>query len=167
MIKVKIVNGLALELKAQTEAGEALKALGVASDHRVVAALVDGEMLDLSRPLAQDCTIAPILLDSPEGLTIMRHSAAPHHGRGGALPLPGAESPSARPSKAAFTTISRRRSPSLPRTWKKSRAACGNWWPRTSRSPGTKNHENRPSPLSRRRVKPIRSNYCRKSPRKP
>ena len=76
MIKVKLINGLALELKAQTEAGEALKALGVASDHRVVAALVDGEMLDLSRPLAQDCTIAPILLDSPEGLTIMRHSAA-------------------------------------------------------------------------------------------
>ena len=68
MIKVKLINGLALELKAQTEAGEALKALGVASDHRVVAALVDGEMLDLSRPLAQDCTIAPILLDSPRGL---------------------------------------------------------------------------------------------------
>ena len=76
MIKVKIVNGLALELELKTEAGEALKALGVASDHRVVAALVDGEMADLSRPLAQDCTIAPILLDSPEGLTIMRHSAA-------------------------------------------------------------------------------------------
>ncbi len=76
MIKVKLVNGLALELEVQTEAGKALKALGVASDHRVAAALVDGEMVDLARPLARDCTIAPIGLDSPEGLTIMRHSAA-------------------------------------------------------------------------------------------
>ena len=42
----------------------------------MVAARVDGEMVDLSRPLAQDCTLAPIRLDSPEGLEIMRHSAA-------------------------------------------------------------------------------------------
>jgi len=69
-------QGPALELPVPIEAGEALKALGVPSDRRVVAARVDGEMVDLSRPLARDCTIAPIPLDSPEGLTIMRHSAA-------------------------------------------------------------------------------------------
>ena len=33
-------------------------------------------MTDLSRPLDQDCTIEPIPLDSPEGLEILRHSAA-------------------------------------------------------------------------------------------
>ena len=76
MIKVKLLQGPALELQVQIEAGEALKALGVSSDRRVAAARVDGEPVDLSRPLAQDCTIAPIPLDSPEGLTIMRHSAA-------------------------------------------------------------------------------------------
>jgi threonyl-tRNA synthetase len=76
MIKVKLEQGPALELPVPIEAGEALKALGVPSDRRVVAARVDGEMVDLSRPLARDCTIAPIPLDSPEGLTIMRHSAA-------------------------------------------------------------------------------------------
>ena len=76
MIKVKLLQGPALELQVQIEAGEALKALGVSSDRRVVAARVDGEPMDLSRPLAQDCTLAPIPLDSPEGLTIMRHSAA-------------------------------------------------------------------------------------------
>jgi threonyl-tRNA synthetase len=76
MIKVKLMQGPALELQVQIEAGEAMKALGVSSDRRVVAARVDGEMVDLSRPLARDCTIAPIPLDSPEGLTIMRHSAA-------------------------------------------------------------------------------------------
>ena len=41
-----------------------------------MAARVDGDLVDLSRPLATDCTIAPIRLDSPEGLEIMRHSAA-------------------------------------------------------------------------------------------
>ena len=76
MIKVKLEQGPALELEARIEAGEALKALGVSSDCRVVAARVDGEPVDLSRPLERDCTIAPIPLDSPEGLTILRHSAA-------------------------------------------------------------------------------------------
>ncbi len=76
MIKVKLTQGAALELRDHIEAGEALKALGASTDHRVVAARVDGEMVDLSRPLAGDCTIAPIPLDSPEGLTILRHSAA-------------------------------------------------------------------------------------------
>ena len=32
--------------------------------------------MDLSLPLSTDCTLAPIRLDSPEGLEIMRHSAA-------------------------------------------------------------------------------------------
>ncbi len=76
MIKVKLMQGPALELRDRIEAGEALKALGVSSDRGVAAAQVDGEMVDLSRPLVGDCTIAPIPLDSPEGLTIMRHSAA-------------------------------------------------------------------------------------------
>ena len=37
---------------------------------------MDGELLDLTRPLAHDCALAPVSLDSPEGLEIMRHSAA-------------------------------------------------------------------------------------------
>ncbi|MGD0828213.1 MAG: threonine--tRNA ligase, partial [Desulfobaccales bacterium] len=76
MIKVKLEQGPALELQARVEAGEALKALGVSSDRRVVAARMDGEPVDLSRLLERDCTIAPIQMGSPEGLTIMRHSAA-------------------------------------------------------------------------------------------
>ena len=42
----------------------------------MVAARINGDLVDLSRPLSGDCTIAPIRLDSPEGLEIMRHSAA-------------------------------------------------------------------------------------------
>jgi threonyl-tRNA synthetase len=41
-----------------------------------VAARINGEMVDLSRPLTQDCTLVPISLDSPEGLEIIRHSTA-------------------------------------------------------------------------------------------
>ncbi|MCX5890227.1 MAG: threonine--tRNA ligase [Deltaproteobacteria bacterium] len=54
---------------------EALKNLKK-TDRRLAAARVDGEPADLSRALTQDCTIAPIPADSPEGLEIMRHSAA-------------------------------------------------------------------------------------------
>jgi hypothetical protein len=43
MIKVKLEQGPALELRDRIEAGEALKALGVSSDRGVAAARVDGE----------------------------------------------------------------------------------------------------------------------------
>ncbi len=76
MIKVKLEQGPALELKAPIKAGDALQALGASLDRRVVAARVDGEMVDLSRALTADCTIAAVPVNSPEGLTIMRHSAA-------------------------------------------------------------------------------------------
>ncbi|MGP8051922.1 MAG: threonine--tRNA ligase [Desulfobaccales bacterium] len=76
MIKVKLEQGPALELRDRIEAKDALKALGASLDRRVVAARVDGEMVDLSRALTGDCTIAAVPVDSPEGLTIMRHSAA-------------------------------------------------------------------------------------------
>jgi threonyl-tRNA synthetase len=42
----------------------------------VVAARADGQFLDLARPLRRDCTLAPVPVTSPEGLEIMRHSAA-------------------------------------------------------------------------------------------
>ncbi|MCX5891943.1 MAG: threonine--tRNA ligase [Deltaproteobacteria bacterium] len=46
------------------------------TDQRLAAARVDGELADLSRALTRDCAIVPIPLESPEGLGILRHSAA-------------------------------------------------------------------------------------------
>jgi threonyl-tRNA synthetase len=76
MIKVSLDRGPSRTLPDASTAAQALEALGVSLDRQVVAARVNGEAVDLSQPLAQDCTIAPIALDSPEGLEIMRHSAS-------------------------------------------------------------------------------------------
>ncbi len=76
MIKVTLDHGESLETPENVTVAQALKDLQVKTDRRVLAARVDGEPVDLTRPLARDCTISPIAADSPEGLEIMRHSAA-------------------------------------------------------------------------------------------
>ena len=76
MIKVQLDQGPAVEMAAGVTVAQALQDLRIKTDRRLVAVRVDGELMDLSRGLAQDCTITPISLDSPEGLEIIRHSAA-------------------------------------------------------------------------------------------
>jgi threonyl-tRNA synthetase len=76
MIKVTLDQGPTITLEPGATVAQALQALEAGADRQVVAARINGEMMDLSRPLTQDCTIAPISSDSPEGLEIMRHSAA-------------------------------------------------------------------------------------------
>ncbi len=76
MIRVQLDQGPAVEMAAGVTVAQALQDLQVKTDRRVVAARVNGEAMDLSRPLDRDCTITPVPLDSPEGVEIMRHSAA-------------------------------------------------------------------------------------------
>ena len=76
MIKVTLDQGSTITLAPGATAAQAFEALGLGKDSPVVAARINGDRVDLSQPLAGDCTIAPIRLDSPEGLEIMRHSAA-------------------------------------------------------------------------------------------
>jgi threonyl-tRNA synthetase len=76
MIKVTLDHGGTIDLEPGATAAQALQALSAAPHRQVVAARINGDLVDLSRLLTQDCTIAPIRLDSPEGLEIMRHSAA-------------------------------------------------------------------------------------------
>jgi threonyl-tRNA synthetase len=42
----------------------------------LVAARVDGKVVDLSRKLEHDAAVEPVLADSPEGLEVIRHSTA-------------------------------------------------------------------------------------------
>jgi threonyl-tRNA synthetase len=76
MIKVTLDQGSTTTLEPGATVAQALEALGLRKDAQVVAARINGDLADLSLPLPGDCTIAPIRLDSPEGLEIMRHSAA-------------------------------------------------------------------------------------------
>ncbi len=76
MIKVTLDHGSTVTLAQGATVAQALQALGLAKDSQVVAARINGDLVDLSLPLTADCNIAPIRLESPEGLEIMRHSAA-------------------------------------------------------------------------------------------
>ncbi len=75
MIKVQLDQDPAVEMDAGVTVFQALKNLKK-TDQRLAAARVDGELADLTRPLDRDCSIDPIPLESPEGLEILRHSAA-------------------------------------------------------------------------------------------
>src|SRR5216683_6743317 len=47
-----------------------------ARGREVVAARLNGKLVDLSRPIEDDATIEPVKADSPEGLGVLRHSTA-------------------------------------------------------------------------------------------
>ncbi len=76
MINVTLDQGSTATLEAGATVAQALAALALAGRRHVVAARINGDLVDLSQALSADCTISPIRLDSPEGLEIMRHSAA-------------------------------------------------------------------------------------------
>ncbi|MDA8160323.1 MAG: threonine--tRNA ligase [Desulfobacteraceae bacterium] len=76
-MRVALTTGEAVELPQGATVAEAIKALCPGKVRKAsVAAQVDGRAVDLSTPLAEGAMIEPIVIDSPEGLSILRHSAA-------------------------------------------------------------------------------------------
>ncbi len=47
-----------------------------ADDRSVVVARVNGELVDLTHPLSDGDAVEPVAIDSPDGLAVLRHSAA-------------------------------------------------------------------------------------------
>ncbi len=76
MITVSLTNGPSKQVEEGLTVAQALLDLGIAADRRIVAARANGDMLDLTSSLTRDCTLTPVALGTPEGLEIMRHSAA-------------------------------------------------------------------------------------------
>ena len=65
------------DAREQREVGTGTTALALFGDDRsVVAVRVDGELRDLDRELADGDAVEPVLVDSPDGLAVLRHSAA-------------------------------------------------------------------------------------------
>jgi threonyl-tRNA synthetase len=62
-------------VEAGTTVLDVLKAAG-RMNGQVVAARVNDSVVDLSRPLSEDCAVSPVAADSPEGLEVLRHSTA-------------------------------------------------------------------------------------------
>jgi len=76
-IAVSLKGGEAKQIPAGTTAAEALKELLSNKERKqALAVRMAGELRDLSTVLAVDCELAPVAAESPEGLEIMRHSAA-------------------------------------------------------------------------------------------
>jgi len=74
-IIVTTPDGVQRSVETGTPAVDVLKGAG-SFNRQIIAARADGRTVDLSTPLSQDCTLAPVAVDSPEGLDVLRHSTA-------------------------------------------------------------------------------------------
>ncbi len=76
-IAVHIADGEPIRLPAGAPVKEALdRLLSGKQRKRTIAAYANGVAVDLSRPLHDDTELAPIQVDSPEALDILRHSTS-------------------------------------------------------------------------------------------
>ncbi len=74
LMKIALKDGHSTETRAGDTVGTALSSLGVAGQD-VLAAKVDGTVVDLSRPLAGGTLIEPLRFDSADGREVYRHSS--------------------------------------------------------------------------------------------
>lgn len=74
-MKITIKDGPSGDVPTGQTVGAALAALGIAPSPDIFAAKVNGNVMDLSRPLSDDATIEPLRFDSAEGRDVYRHSS--------------------------------------------------------------------------------------------
>ena len=74
-VAVTTPDGTVHHVEAGTRALDVLKVAG-ALNNQVLAAQVNDRVVDLARPLTEDCRVAPVAADSPLGLEVIRHSTA-------------------------------------------------------------------------------------------
>jgi len=75
-IHVTLPDGKVLDLPASASAYDAAAAIGPGLARAALAAVVDGEMVDLYRPLPETSKLRLITERDPEALGLLRHSAA-------------------------------------------------------------------------------------------
>ncbi|MDH5666646.1 MAG: threonine--tRNA ligase [Nitrospira sp.] len=74
-MNIDVKNGPSGEVQPGQTVGAALSALGIPLNPDLLAARVNGAVVDLSYPLAEDATIEPLRFDSQEGREVYRHSS--------------------------------------------------------------------------------------------
>ncbi len=74
-MNITIKDGLSKDVQTGQTVGDALSALGISLGTDILAARVNGTVVDLSHPLSEDATIEPLRFDSPEGREVYRHSS--------------------------------------------------------------------------------------------
>ncbi|HZE98704.1 MAG TPA: threonine--tRNA ligase [Planctomycetota bacterium] len=75
-MKVTLPDGSVKEYPDGTNGLQVAESISKGLAKVVVAAKVNGEIMDFHRPLPPECTVLLIKEDSPEGLDVIRHSAA-------------------------------------------------------------------------------------------
>jgi threonyl-tRNA synthetase len=73
-IHITLPDGKSVEVRPGTRIDEVIASAGLKKD--VVAAKVDGRLVDLKHALEKDCALELVSPDSAEGLDILRHSTA-------------------------------------------------------------------------------------------
>jgi threonyl-tRNA synthetase len=73
-IHVTLPDGKSVEVDRGTRIDEIARSRGI--NGSIIAAKVDGRSVDLSMPLENDCSLAWVSIDSPDGLDVLRHSTA-------------------------------------------------------------------------------------------
>jgi threonyl-tRNA synthetase len=73
-IHVTLPDGKSVEVQHGTRIDEI--APSIATNGNIIAAKIDGRPVDLSRRLDNDCSLAWVSIDSPDGLDVLRHSTA-------------------------------------------------------------------------------------------
>jgi len=76
VIQVSLPGAEARPVRSGTPARDALEELGERRISEAIAAKLDDDVIDLSRPLTKDGVVAAVYGDSPEGLDVLRHSTA-------------------------------------------------------------------------------------------
>jgi threonyl-tRNA synthetase len=76
VIQVTLPDGKVLELPSGSSAHDVAASIGPGLAKAALAAEVDGELVDLHRPLPGDCVVRLITDRDPEALPLLRHSAA-------------------------------------------------------------------------------------------
>ena len=75
-IQVTLPDGKVLDVPAESSSYDVAAEIGPGLAKAALAAEVDGELVDLHRPLPGDCTVRLITDRDPEALELLRHSAA-------------------------------------------------------------------------------------------
>jgi threonyl-tRNA synthetase len=75
-VRIRWPDGASSEIPWGTSAGEALRLWNPEKVNGALAAALDGEPIDLSRPIAKDGGLAPLRFSDPAGREVLQHSAA-------------------------------------------------------------------------------------------
>jgi len=73
-MKIAVKDGPSGDVQTGKTVGAALSTLGIAGQD-ILAAKVDGAVVDLSRPLSDSSTVEPLRFDSADGREVYRHSS--------------------------------------------------------------------------------------------